>query len=1068
MATTTPSRDRRKFVKRLSSDGRKSVDDKTAEMSDRRRQETFEDALLELCAVLDWESLNEVIQNVLKDCLPNVTDSVVYILDNLSSNLQCKDQVTNTVHDLPKAGLARSVADGKKRISCNGLTQQDSLSGLLPSGVQPLSSNKTVLCTPIVDSQTDNVVCVLGVVCDVITLVDEKKLNLLEKHILVCIQRLLRTTYQYSRSSSVLSWSQSQSILKLCEDLYDRDAASLQLKVINYLEEQTDSEFCVILLRAEEEYEMCCQVLRNEVLEHEIVILTHGNLSDVIASKKAATLNELGDSAVELSQKLGMTINSMLCVPLTKRKSTEIAAIVCAFNKKGGQSYTEEDEARIRFCFKYTSSIIASALAFQKENKLKKETEALLQMAKNLFTHLGKYCLTCISVIRPSPFEIPETAVKAVKSLSNEDRYNDDIASETDKQNNSALQWLISKFKRSTRKIVPRVLIPSTTSVENSDSDSSIAEEFSDASDRLLDIKISTESIESGSIQRTEEKVLGSTVSSITVENVENKQWHKYDSKFPLERKQSEEVFVVKCDSEAGQTVLHSKNSSLQLDWTPSTLSVRYVPEPPPADNFPDISNDVCVLLKEVMQEARNMTHAERCSLFLVENNELVAKVFDGNVTENGEVLGEVRIPINQGIAGHVATSGRILNIKDAYSHPLFYRGVDETTGFRTRNILCFPINDESGKVIGIAELCNKINAPYFGKHDEEVALAFSVYCGISIVHSLMYKKVKDAQYRSKLSNELMMYHMQISCDELQQLIAADIPKPETFLADIAQYSSIPRAVPESETPLIEILGLFVASLCHDLDHRGTNNSFQVQSESVLASLYSSEGSVLERHHFSQALCILNTEGCNIFENITSKDYQEVLDLMQEIILATDLAHHLRIIKDLKKMAVEGYKKEDPHCHKLLRCLFMTACDLSDQTKNWQTIKKVAENIYQEFFRQGDLEKAMGNNPIEMMDREKACIPELQINFLDTIAHPVFQILGQLFPEAMPLNDAVENNKTMWKEVKAETQRRKLSSTNSLDFFRLKLESVERGIMKMKNGEQFDDQEENDDVNNGK
>ncbi|XP_077868161.1 cGMP-dependent 3',5'-cyclic phosphodiesterase-like [Saccoglossus kowalevskii] len=744
MATTTPSRDRRKFVKRLSSDGRKSVDDKTAEMSDRRRQETFEDALLELCAVLDWESLNEVIQNVLKDCLPNVTDSVVYILDNLSSNLQCKDQVTNTVHDLPKAGLARSVADGKKRISCNGLTQQDSLSGLLPSGVQPLSSNKTVLCTPIVDSQTDNVVCVLGVVCDVITLVDEKKLNLLEKHILVCIQRLLRTTYQYSRSSSVLSWSQSQSILKLCEDLYDRDAASLQLKVINYLEEQTDSEFCVILLRAEEEYEMCCQVLRNEVLEHEIVILTHGNLSDVIASKKAATLNELGDSAVELSQKLGMTINSMLCVPLTKRKSTEIAAIVCAFNKKGGQSYTEEDEARIRFCFKYTSSIIASALAFQKENKLKKETEALLQMAKNLFTHL----------------------------------------------------------------------------------------------------------------------------------------------------------------------------------------------------------DDVCVLLKEVMQEARNMTHAERCSLFLVENNELVAKVFDGNVTENGEVLGEVRIPINQGIAGHVATSGRILNIKDAYSHPLFYRGVDETTGFRTRNILCFPINDESGKVIGIAELCNKINAPYFGKHDEEVALAFSVYCGISIVHSLMYKKVKDAQYRSKLSNELMMYHMQISCDELQQLIAADIPKPETFLADIAQYSSIPRAVPESETPLIEILGLFVASLCHDLDHRGTNNSFQVQSESVLASLYSSEGSVLERHHFSQALCILNTEGCNIFENITSKDYQEVLDLMQEIILATDLAHHLRIIKDLKKMAVEGYKKEDPHCHKLLRCLFMTACDLSDQTKNWQTIKKVAVIVY--------------------------------------------------------------------------------------------------------------------------
>lgn len=56
----------------------------------------------------------------------------------------------------------------------------------------------------------------------------------------------------------------------------------------------------------------------------------------------------------------------------------------------------------------------------------------------------------------------------------------------------------------------------------------------------------------------------------------------------------------------------------------------------------------------------------------------------------------EIRIPADQGIAGHVATTGKILNIKDAYSHPLFYRGVDDSTGFHTRNILCFPIKDEN------------------------------------------------------------------------------------------------------------------------------------------------------------------------------------------------------------------------------------------------------------------------------------------------------------------------------------------------------------------------------------
>ncbi|XP_042746713.1 uncharacterized protein LOC122190691, partial [Lagopus leucura] len=101
----------------------------------------------------------------------------------------------------------------------------------------------------------------------------------------------------------------------------------------------------------------------------------------------------------------------------------------------------------------------------------------------------------------------------------------------------------------------------------------------------------------------------------------------------------------------------------------------------------------------------------------------------------------------------------------------------------------------------------------------------------------------------------------------------------------------------------IEIFALFISCMCHDLDHRGTNNSFQVASKSVLAALYSSEGSVMERHHFAQAIAILNSQGCNIFDHFSRKDYQRMLDLMRDIILATDLAHHLRIFKDLQKMA---------------------------------------------------------------------------------------------------------------------------------------------------------------------
>ncbi|XP_039525999.1 cGMP-dependent 3',5'-cyclic phosphodiesterase-like [Pimephales promelas] len=232
----------------------------------------------------------------------------------------------------------------------------------------------------------------------------------------------------------------------------------------------------------------------------------------------------------------------------------------------------------------------------------------------------------------------------------------------------------------------------------------------------------------------------------------------------------------------------------------------------------------------------------------------------------------------------------------------------------------------------------------------------------------------------------------------------------------------------------IEILALFVSCMCHDLDHRGTNNSFQVDSQSVLAALYSSEGSVMERHHFAQAIAILNTHGCNIFEKFSRKDYQRMLDLIRDIILATDLAHHLRIFKDLQKMADVGYNQKNQTHRSLLLCLLMTSCDLSDQTKGWKTTRKIAELIYKEFFSQGDLEKAMGNRPSEMMDREKAYIPELQISFMEHIAMPIYKLLQELFPRSAELYERVAANREQWAKVSNKFTIRGLPSNNSLDF----------------------------------
>ena len=216
----------------------------------------------------------------------------------------------------------------------------------------------------------------------------------------------------------------------------------------------------------------------------------------------------------------------------------------------------------------------------------------------------------------------------------------------------------------------------------------------------------------------------------------------------------------------------------------------------------------------------------------------------------------------------------------------------------------------------------------------------------------------------------------------------------------------------------LEAFALMISAMCHDLDHRGTNESYQISSNSVLACLYSSEGSVMERHHFAQSMCVLNTEGANILESLSKADYTRCLDLIRDNILATDIAHHLRAVPEMEVMVREGPEAGRERHHFLLSSLLMTSADLSDQTKDWSNARHSAKLVYSEFFTQGDLEKAMGNKPQDNMDREKAFIPGDQINFIDHIVMPVYRMLKDLDSSTEMAYQAVARNKNYWLSMK--------------------------------------------------
>ena len=90
----------------------------------------------------------------------------------------------------------------------------------------------------------------------------------------------------------------------------------------------------------------------------------------------------------------------------------------------------------------------------------------------------------------------------------------------------------------------------------------------------------------------------------------------------------------------------------------------------------------------------------------------------------------------------------------------------------------------------------------------------------------------------------------------------------------------------------LECIGLLIACLSHDLDHRGTNNAFQAKVDAPLAKLYST--STLEHHHFDQCIMILQTDGNNILQTLSTSDYKSVVRIIESAILSTDLALYFR------------------------------------------------------------------------------------------------------------------------------------------------------------------------------
>lgn len=173
-------------------------------------------------------------------------------------------------------------------------------------------------------------------------------------------------------------------------------------------------------------------------------------------------------------------------------------------------------------------------------------------------------------------------------------------------------------------------------------------------------------------------------------------------------------------------------------------------------------------LLQKVMGEATRLLNAERSTLFLNDEktNELWSEVGQGLDSV------QIRLPNHLGIAGAVFTQGKAINIPYAYADLRFNPAFDKKTGFFTRSILCVPIVNKHGKVIGVTQVLNKRGGP-FTSEDESRLRAFTAQISIALENAKLFADVQSM----KNYNESMLESMSnavITLDENERIVTCN------------------------------------------------------------------------------------------------------------------------------------------------------------------------------------------------------------------------------------------------------------------------------------------------------
>lgn len=189
---------------------------------------------------------------------------------------------------------------------------------------------------------------------------------------------------------------------------------------------------------------------------------------------------------------------------------------------------------------------------------------------------------------------------------------------------------------------------------------------------------------------------------------------------------------------------------------------------------------DLNKILEIILDTAIKNLNADRGTLYLIdhEKKELWSKVLQG------DSIIEIRLPLGQGIAGYVAETGKKIILKDAYKDERFNPEFDRKTGYVTKTILCTPMKNRKGQMIGVFQIINRKNG-FFTMDDTKFLDTLSVDACIAIENARLHEE--------SLEKERMEKELEVAATIQKMIIPKEIIQIKGF--EIAGFNAASKQV---------------------------------------------------------------------------------------------------------------------------------------------------------------------------------------------------------------------------------------------------------------------------------